>query len=750
MKYLFLFNLLLLCSTAPGQEALNALTYDGNNEFTTLGNPSNLQLTDYSIEVWFYSTDSTRSILTRGTSQGATLSRTFDLYGDGNSLILYLSSTNGSEHFHTIGSYSTNQWNHIAIIKKDSTITTFLNGSNPVKSDLSFTPSIDVHPWDIGGNGLFSHKGRIDELRIWSKTLSISKVLDRMHSQVPTYEWGLVGYYKFNETTGNTLPDLNNPSENGTNINMENSDWVLSYAPIGNSTSRLQTDQRSLWQSTGTNNSIESDGFWLNVGTPLSETNYAIYGHNNLARLSTIVSTDLPSGMVERYNQVWYVDEFGTVNSNITFDLDKTFSSPIVAGTASDYHLLFRTGTSGEFTDLGTASSIENSDEVTFSGISLADGYYTLGTSNTNNSPIKFQLDVGQSYFGINNYIEYIPGNLPIILVAPHGGSLEPVSLPVISPYGRDNFTLETTINVMDSIMANTNGFRPHVIINRVIPFRLNPAHDLFIAAGTHPDALQAWHDFHNFIELAKTQVIDTWGAGHYFEMHGNGHLDKWTEIGLGVSKTFLNSSDSVIMERINFSTVKNLSTLGGANFLEVIKGTNSLGSLLQAKGWKSVPSTVNPSPDSGGFFFAGWNTWRHGSRYSGSIDASHVENFYAFMQNDNREQYSSDLAISIIQFMNNFYGFTLNCMTLSTNHFDTNTSLVKIYPNPVNHKTTIEASKQELEKVIIFNLLGLDMTNKVNILNINETKKILDFSSLTTGLYFIITKTTINKVYRQ
>jgi hypothetical protein len=36
----------------------------------------------------------------------------------------------------------------------------------------------------------------------------------------------------------------------------------------------------------------------------------------------------------------------------------------------------------------------------------------------------------GQSYFGRNNYIEYIAGNAPVILTAPHGGALTPGSIP--------------------------------------------------------------------------------------------------------------------------------------------------------------------------------------------------------------------------------------------------------------------------------------------------------------------------------
>ena len=36
----------------------------------------------------------------------------------------------------------------------------------------------------------------------------------------------------------------------------------------------------------------------------------------------------------------------------------------------------------------------------------------------------------GQTYFGRNNYIEYRAGNMPLIVSAPHGGTLTPAELP--------------------------------------------------------------------------------------------------------------------------------------------------------------------------------------------------------------------------------------------------------------------------------------------------------------------------------
>tara|TARA_B100000700_G_C15043982_1_gene856873 strand:- start:551 stop:1576 length:1026 start_codon:yes stop_codon:yes gene_type:complete len=268
----------------------------------------------------------------------------------------------------------------------------------------------------------------------------------------------------------------------------------------------------------------------------------------------------------------------------------------------------------------------------------------------------------GQSYFGQNNYIEYIAGNLPIIIGVPHGGTLTPSNLPVIHNRGVDNGSFETSHLLYDSIVSHTDGCFPHMIISHLHPSVMNPVREIDTAAGTNIDARNAWYEFHDFIDTAKFQITNSWGAGHYFEMHGNGHSEMWTEVGLGVSKTYLNGSDSLILSRTNYSTVKNLCTHGGADFLEIIKGSTSLGGLLESKGWNSVPSPLNPSPNTGGFFYAGWNTWKHGSRYSGVIDASHVENYYVFMQTSNRNQYSNDLSYSILEFMNLHYGFSMNC----------------------------------------------------------------------------------------
>jgi len=316
------------------------------------------------------------------------------------------------------------------------------------------------------------------------------------------------------------------------------------------------------------------------------------------------------------------------------------------------------------------------------------------------------QYVAGETYFGDNEYIEYRAGNLPIIIVAPHAGTLLPDELPDIHDRGADNGTLETTQDLWDTLFAQTNGCYPHMIFCHLHPRKLNAVDEIDSAAGTHPIARNAWEEFHAFIEIAKARVTTDWGKGHYFEMHGNGHADMWNEIGLGVSKVYLNDSDDAILARLPYSTVKNLCTAGGADFLEIIKGETSLGGLLQERGWKSVPSPTYPAPEEGGFFFAGWNTWLHGSRYEGTIDATHLESYFVFMQVANRAAYTHDLAESILIFMETHYGFTLNCVDLSLP--EPFIQDVYAYPNPVLAGSKLNfPMHQDIKSIKVYNLQG-------------------------------------------
>ena len=58
------------------------------------------------------------------------------------------------------------------------------------------------------------------------------------------------------------------------------------------------------------------------------------------------------------------------------------------SGTASNFRLLYRSGTSGDFSSAATGASISG-DAVSFTSVSLADGYYALGAESDASLPVE-------------------------------------------------------------------------------------------------------------------------------------------------------------------------------------------------------------------------------------------------------------------------------------------------------------------------------------------------------------------------
>lgn len=110
--------------------------------------------------------------------------------------------------------------------------------------------------------------------------------------------------------------------------------------------------------------------------------------------------------------------------------------------------------------------------------------------------------------WGVNKYIEYHKGTLPIILVGPHAGSLKPAELPDISDHAIDNGTMETLLGVENQLALLTGGCRPYSVINHLHPTKMLASHTIDSAAGENSVARQAWGEFHHFIDSAKAQGV--------------------------------------------------------------------------------------------------------------------------------------------------------------------------------------------------------------------------------------------------
>jgi len=272
----------------------------------------------------------------------------------------------------------------------------------------------------------------------------------------------------------------------------------------------------------------------------------------------------------------------------------------------------------------------------------------------------------GKSYFGRGNYVEYIAGDAPLIISAPHGGSLRPAGIPdrKEGEFTSDAHT-EELARALQQAFHDRFGHHPHVIICRLDRRKVDCNRDIEEGAGADANARRAWTEFQDFIEIARSNVLASAGTGFYLDLHGQSHAVKRVELGYCLADSQLTNANRVLNEPgyADRSTIRTLARRTGLPFSELLRGTNSLGALLAARGYPAVPSPSMPSPGSGNSYFdGGYNVRRHGSLNGGPIDGVQIEVNYGGIRDtaSNRANFSRALAQVFDAFFSCYYGLDL------------------------------------------------------------------------------------------
>jgi hypothetical protein len=283
--------------------------------------------------------------------------------------------------------------------------------------------------------------------------------------------------------------------------------------------------------------------------------------------------------------------------------------------------------------------------------------------------PAAAQLfEPGQTYFGRSNYIEYIAGNLPVIIAAPHGGSLKPAELPDRT-YGTTSIDANTESLTREVFTAFTNrlgpGAWPHVIICRLHREKIDCNRDIVEGAQGHPLTEIAWNEFQNFILAAKHTVTNHFGRGLFLDIHGHGHTFQRLELGYLLGTNTLNLSDASLNSgsAANNSSIRHLNTLSPFTFAQLLRGTNSLGGLLESLGYPAVPGPTYPNPGGYDYFNGGYNTAEHGSRFHGTISAIQIECNFTNIRDSalNRRLFATNLAAATAAYFSNHFALNLH-----------------------------------------------------------------------------------------
>jgi len=269
---------------------------------------------------------------------------------------------------------------------------------------------------------------------------------------------------------------------------------------------------------------------------------------------------------------------------------------------------------------------------------------------------------------GAQDYIEYQPGTLPLIIAAPHGGTLRPDGIPNRS-FGRvaqDSFTQEQA-RVLADQLEKQYGARPHLVICRLHRMKVDCNRELTEAAQGDPVAERAWNDFQGFIKEAREAVLRRHGEGLFIDLHGHRHPEARVELGYLLTRDDLAVSDAELDANGGFRKKASFRTLAGrttASFADLVRGGTSLGALLETRGFPSIPSPVSAAPKEGEeYFHGGYNTSTHGSRNGGSICGLQIECPFKGVRDreENREKFAIALAQSLGQWWRAHYGRPLS-----------------------------------------------------------------------------------------
>ena len=229
-------------------------------------------------------------------------------------------------------------------------------------------------------------------------------------------------------------------------------------------------------------------------------------------------------------------------------------------------------------------------------------------------------------------------GELPIIISAPHGGTLAIDGVPPregkgmeTGPSGfftgRDGGTQELAEAVIAAVHKKF-GMRPYAVISGTHRQFLDPNRPSTIAYEDE-DAKPVYDRYHRSLEEFTTHVMNTYRVGLLVDIHGQG-----------------TKRDTVFRGTSNGKTVERLRNSFGER---AHTGDRSFFAMLKKEGWTVYPDPFDGKEQSG--FTGGYIVQTYGSHRPIGIDAVQLEMGAEYRTPGNREKTAMQLANAIFNY---------------------------------------------------------------------------------------------------
>lgn len=224
--------------------------------------------------------------------------------------------------------------------------------------------------------------------------------------------------------------------------------------------------------------------------------------------------------------------------------------------------------------------------------------------------------------FNIFDMIKVSSGDVPLIISAPHGGTLTPNEIPNRSCSGITTVRDRNTTELADEIkyqMIQDFGVEPYIVSALIHRKKIDLNRDVELATCGHTLGKEVWHEYHRKIEEAIQSAVEEYGAAIFIDLHGHGHEVQRLELGYLLSNEELRESyeGSGATDRLaEKSSFKNLIRANlDLEFQDLLTGERAFGTIMENEGVPAVPSMQDPFPYPGeAYFNGGYNTRRYSS----------------------------------------------------------------------------------------------------------------------------------------
>lgn len=214
-------------------------------------------------------------------------------------------------------------------------------------------------------------------------------------------------------------------------------------------------------------------------------------------------------------------------------------------------------------------------------------------------------------------WTEVVIGDYPLVLSVPHGGSIQPDHIPDRTCSGSttvlDTWTIEMVRAIQQEFKQKLNK-TPFVVISHLSRKKIDQNRTLDKALCADKTLEPTWRFYHDYLDSLLRYSSENYGKTLFIDLHAHGHAKQRLELGYNLTATQLDYITKgwdlpKITAASSYANLLNMRpTLG---IQEALIGDYAFGTLMQDKGFPSVPSKRDPIPAAGDDYFTGGDNTR-------------------------------------------------------------------------------------------------------------------------------------------